>query len=137
MCRCLTPGITRRPEPLIEFDRQRVGGRVHAVVRCGVVERAYDAASTSRRRRPNNNFNNPSTQAARNEMTPTQIYKARRSRYRLLLWTLSTPGKAQLYGSYCERWRNNPNERSHPAMATSSAIVRTEDFFIANPQVTD
>jgi hypothetical protein len=30
-CR-LTPGITRRPEPLREFNRQRVGGRVHAVV---------------------------------------------------------------------------------------------------------
>jgi hypothetical protein len=29
----LTPGITRRPEPLIEDDKQRVGGRVHAVVR--------------------------------------------------------------------------------------------------------
>ena len=29
----LTPGITRRPEPLLEFDKQRVGGRVHAVVR--------------------------------------------------------------------------------------------------------
>ena len=29
----LTPGITRRAEPLQEFDKQRVRGRVHAVVR--------------------------------------------------------------------------------------------------------
>ena len=29
----LTPGITRRPEPLKVHDKQRVGGRVHAVVR--------------------------------------------------------------------------------------------------------
>jgi len=28
----LTPGITRRPEPLEVYDRRRVGGRVHAVV---------------------------------------------------------------------------------------------------------
>ena len=28
-----TPGITRRPERLPEHDKQRVGGRVHAVVR--------------------------------------------------------------------------------------------------------
>src|SRR5215204_971437 len=28
----LTPGITRRPEPLKADDRRRVGGRVHAVV---------------------------------------------------------------------------------------------------------
>jgi hypothetical protein len=31
----LTPGITRRPAPLRVDDKQRVGGRVHAVVRCG------------------------------------------------------------------------------------------------------
>ena len=29
----LTPGITRRPEPLAEHDNSRVVGRVHAVVR--------------------------------------------------------------------------------------------------------
>jgi hypothetical protein len=29
----LTPGITRRPAPLLEHDNRRVGGRVHAVVR--------------------------------------------------------------------------------------------------------
>jgi hypothetical protein len=29
----LTLGITRRPAPLKEFEKQRVGGRVHAVVR--------------------------------------------------------------------------------------------------------
>jgi hypothetical protein len=29
----LTLGITRRPEPQMEFDKRRVGGRVHAVVR--------------------------------------------------------------------------------------------------------
>jgi hypothetical protein len=29
----ITPGITRRPKRLLEYDRQRVGGRVHAVVR--------------------------------------------------------------------------------------------------------
>ncbi len=28
----LTPGITRRPERLQEFEKRRVGGRVHAVV---------------------------------------------------------------------------------------------------------
>jgi hypothetical protein len=28
----LTPGITRRPASLKEFNKQRVGGRVHAVV---------------------------------------------------------------------------------------------------------
>ena len=27
----LTPGITRRPEPLLEFESRRVGGRVQAV----------------------------------------------------------------------------------------------------------
>jgi hypothetical protein len=32
----LTPGITRRPERLLEHDKQRVGGRVHAVVRLRV-----------------------------------------------------------------------------------------------------
>lgn len=26
-------GITRRPKPLVKFDNQRVGGRVHATVR--------------------------------------------------------------------------------------------------------
>jgi hypothetical protein len=31
-----TPGITRRPAPLKADDRQRVGGRVHAFVRCAV-----------------------------------------------------------------------------------------------------
>jgi hypothetical protein len=31
--RNLTPGITRRPARLLEYDKQRVGGRVHAVVR--------------------------------------------------------------------------------------------------------
>ena len=31
----LTPGITRRPGPMKVDDKQRVGGRVHAVVRCG------------------------------------------------------------------------------------------------------
>jgi hypothetical protein len=30
--RHLTPGITRRAGPLQEFDKQRVCGRVHAVV---------------------------------------------------------------------------------------------------------
>jgi hypothetical protein len=29
----LTPRITRRPEPLLEHESCRVGGRVHAVVR--------------------------------------------------------------------------------------------------------
>jgi hypothetical protein len=29
----ITPGITRRPEPSLEFESRRVGGRVHAVVR--------------------------------------------------------------------------------------------------------
>ena len=29
----LTPGITRPPAPLLEFENCRVGGRVHAVVR--------------------------------------------------------------------------------------------------------
>src|SRR5215204_5985413 len=29
----LTPGITRRPASLTEFESRRVGGRVHAVVR--------------------------------------------------------------------------------------------------------
>ena len=27
-----TPGITRRPKPLLKHDKVRVGGRVHAVV---------------------------------------------------------------------------------------------------------
>ena len=31
--RNLTPGITRRPAPLEVYDKLRVGGRVHAVVR--------------------------------------------------------------------------------------------------------
>jgi hypothetical protein len=30
---CLTPGITRTPEPLKIHDNLRVAGRVHAVVR--------------------------------------------------------------------------------------------------------
>jgi len=30
--RRITPGITRRPKPLKVYDKQRVGGRVHAVV---------------------------------------------------------------------------------------------------------
>src|SRR5215218_7946713 len=29
----LTPGITRRPAPFAKHDKQRAGGRVHAVVR--------------------------------------------------------------------------------------------------------
>ena len=33
----LTPGITRRHAPLKVFDKRRVGGRVHAVVRRGVI----------------------------------------------------------------------------------------------------
>src|SRR4051812_8809490 len=32
----ITPAITRRPEPLKVFDKQRVGGRVHAVVGRGL-----------------------------------------------------------------------------------------------------
>jgi hypothetical protein len=32
----LTPGITRRPERLFEFESRCVGGRVHAIVRCAV-----------------------------------------------------------------------------------------------------
>jgi hypothetical protein len=28
----ITPGITRRPTPVKEYEKQRVGGRVHAVV---------------------------------------------------------------------------------------------------------
>jgi hypothetical protein len=31
-----TPGITRRPEPLIKFDSRRVGNRVPVVVRRSV-----------------------------------------------------------------------------------------------------
>jgi len=30
--RCLTPGITRRPASLTKLEKQRIGGRVHAVV---------------------------------------------------------------------------------------------------------
>ena len=36
----ITPGITRRPEPLLEFEIPRVGGRVHAVVGRGVMSTA-------------------------------------------------------------------------------------------------
>jgi hypothetical protein len=34
-------GITRRPAPLKEDEKQRVGGRVHAVVRRGMRYKAY------------------------------------------------------------------------------------------------
>ena len=37
----LTPGITRRPKPLVKFDNPRVGGRVHAVVRLRRPHQAY------------------------------------------------------------------------------------------------
>jgi hypothetical protein len=33
----LTPGITRPPKPLTKFESRRVAGRVHAVVRRGVM----------------------------------------------------------------------------------------------------
>ena len=36
----LTPGITRRPAPFAEQESRRVGGRVHAVVRRGVIQNA-------------------------------------------------------------------------------------------------
>ena len=42
----ITPGITRRPKPLRVFDKQRVGGRVHAVVRRAVT---YHFARAERR----------------------------------------------------------------------------------------
>src|ERR1700749_5012239 len=38
---CRTPGITRRPARLLEFENVRVGGRVHAVVRWRAWQRHY------------------------------------------------------------------------------------------------
>jgi hypothetical protein len=37
----MTPGITRRPAPLIEHEIIRVGGRVHAVVGRSVLESRF------------------------------------------------------------------------------------------------
>jgi hypothetical protein len=43
----LTPGITRHPARLLEFDKQRVGGRVHAVVRPRIETQGREGMSSS------------------------------------------------------------------------------------------